>query len=87
MASNLFDQLYANIDCEKGIYSWTVAETAIEQNCLPWYDPRFIKGYHELLFVCFISTHSTQHWGASLFLWHFAAATQQAQLIARSRFD
>lgn len=56
---NLFDQLYATVDYEQGVSPWDVVEAAILQGCTPWYDPRFIKGFHELLFACF---QSTAHW-------------------------
>ena len=56
---NLFDQLYATIDYERGVTTWSIVEAAISQDCLPWYDPRFVKGFYELLFDCF---QDTAHW-------------------------
>ncbi|NEQ33294.1 MAG: hypothetical protein F6K04_20220 [Leptolyngbya sp. SIO4C5] len=54
--SNLFERLYSSIDYEKGITPWDIVAASVEGNCLPWYDPRFIKGYYELLFFCFLDT-------------------------------
>lgn len=56
---DLFDRLYTTIDYEQAITPWDVVETAISHGCTPWYDPRFIKGFHELLFACF---QNTAHW-------------------------
>lgn len=57
--ANRFEQLYQMIDYEQGITPWEVVEQAIQQDCTPWSDPRFIKGYYELLFACF---QNTAHW-------------------------
>lgn len=56
MDQTLFDELYATVDYAKGICPWDAVKASIEQSCLPWYDPRFIKGYHELLYGCFLNT-------------------------------
>ena len=57
--ANLFDTLYQTIDYEQGVTPWDVVETAIAHGCTPWYDPRFVKGFYELLFACF---QNTAHW-------------------------
>lgn len=54
--ADLFDQLYTTIDYRHGISPWDIAESAIEQGATPWYDPRFVKAFHELLFACFQDT-------------------------------
>ena len=50
---HLFDQLYSQIDYAKGICPWDVVEQAIAQGCFVWSDPRFVKGYYDLLAGCF----------------------------------
>lgn len=56
MTRTLFDRLHETVDYAKGICPWDAVEAAIQGDCLPWYDPRFIKGYHQLLFGCFLKT-------------------------------
>lgn len=52
----LFERLYAKVDYDKGICPWEIVKIAVEQDCFPWYDPRFIKGYYDLLADCFLNT-------------------------------
>ena len=57
--SNLYNSLHQTIDWEQGVTPWDVVALAIEHGHTPWYDPRFIQGYHQLLFDCF---QLTSHW-------------------------
>ena len=66
--SSLYNSLYHTIDWENGVTPWDVVALAIEHGHTPWYDPRFIQGYHQLLFDCF---QLTTHWIKGLYYAQF----------------
>ena len=56
MSADLYNQLHETVDWEREITPWDVVALSIEKGCTPWYDPRFVQGYHQLLADCFYDT-------------------------------